>query len=452
METEGGLMAKKIYAAWNFQEYEGDAFADYLELKAQAGWHLKSISSTTGFLCFEKGEPRSRRFFAAAFFGSSMFESTEGYKVKEFRRQYEEAGWTLLCGGVPWQIFYTDDPGLPRPRLEKEQLSAVRRRTLSFGRLAPVLVLIGMLSWFLFRVVSNDPCRFFANGRGMLTSASMIFLVGGLIWENFGPFFWYCRMERRMRESGSLQEISFARVRRRNLARAGYVAFWFVMLVCGQLRSPAAWAASLFQSALIFGICMFMLWWVRERGCGTKRENIVGYFVGAIVLCLLVNVVCDRIFSQILPEEKREEPKPVLDYPVDFSAYGYEPWEEPYRYLKGSKTFLAAWQSENLKIDLPYVGGKRQESMGVDYYSSPVSAILSATRDCYPQKWLRDQKYQQEQWQEGSATVVRYRFAGYREEDLYLLYDEHRLLVLDFSYVPEEETVMEMAREFVDAP
>ena len=133
---------------------------------------------------------------------------------------------------------------------------------------------------------------------------------------------------------------------------------------------------------------------------------------------------------------------------MDFAVHGYEPWDVDYYRLYGTKSFLAAYQCENLRIEKRLPGEHRQESLQIEYYASPVSAILSATRDCYPSKWQRNQNYQKEQWKEGDAEIIRYRFTEYEKYELYLFYDGKRLLVLDFSGMPETEQVKGMIREF----
>lgn len=438
-------MAKKTYAAWTFQEYESDAFAEYLEQKAREGWHLRKIGS---LLCFEKGEPCKRRFFVTAFPYGSEFDSSYNYEVETFRKQYEEEGWTLQYGGRQWQVFYTEDPEKEPPRPDREQFLAAKRKAFSIGRWASVILLTGLLIWFLWFEVHNNPGRFFADGSGMLASISMVFLLAGVIQAPVRGFLWYHRAGRQLAESGTLPKTSFAKVRKRNWTSIIYTLFWLALLFWGWNLTTAGKAATIIQAFVTLGICSFVLWWVRECGEGTRRDNIIGYFVGAFILVFVSNMLFTGLWMRILPEEKKEEPKQVLEYPVDFAAYGYEPWEENYRYFLGTKSFLAAYQCENLMIEKRLPNERRQESLRIEYYSSPVSAILSATRDGYPSKWQRNQKFQRKQWQEGSAEVVCYQFTEYEDYELYLLYDEHRLLVLDFSDVPETALIEGMIREF----
>lgn len=443
-------MAKRSYAVWTFQEYESDAFAEYLEQKARKGWHLRKIGSAVCSLCFEKGEPCERRFFVTAFPYGSEFDSSYNYEVENFRKQYEEDGWTLQYGGRQWQVFYTEDMEKELPRPDREQFLAAKRRAFSIGRWISVILLAGLLVWFLWAGVRSNPGRFFADGSEMLATFSMVFLLAGGIWGYVRGFLWYRRAERQLETSGTLPKASFAKVRKRNWIGMIYILFWLALFFGGKNLTTAGTAAAIIQVFMTLGICSFVLWWVRECGNGTRGENIIGYFVGAFILVLIANMLFTGLWMRILPEEKKEEPKQVLEYPVDFAACGYEPREEEYHYFWGTKSFLAAYQCENLMIEKRLPNERRQESLRIEYYTSPVSAILAATRDCYPSKWQRNQTFQRTQRQEGSAWVVCYQFTEYEDYELYLLYDAHRLLVLDFSDVPETELIEGMIREFAE--
>lgn len=443
-------MAKKTYAAWTFQEYEADAFAEYLEQKARDGWHLQKIGSSVRLLCFEKGEPCERRFFVTMFSGGSVFDGSYHFGAEAFRKRYEEQGWKLQYGGRLWQIFYTEDLEKKPPKPDQEQLQAWKKRTFSFEKWFGIVLLTGLIIWLLWYGIHSNPGRFFANGSRMLASLSMIFLLAGMIQEPLRGFLWYRRARRQMEESGTLPGTSFADVRKRNWISVAYTLFWLAVLFSGRNLTMAGKAAAVIQVFLILGICSFVLWWVQNRGEGSRRDNAVGYFVGATILSFAAVQLFNGLWMQISPEEKKEEPKQVLEYPVNFAAYGYEPWEENHRDFWGTKSFLAAYQCEKLMIEKWLPHERRQESLQIEYYASPVSAILSATIDCYPSKWQRDQEFQKKQWNEGSARIIQYRFTEYEDYELYLLYDKHRLLVLDFSGVPDAGMMEGMIREFAE--
>lgn len=104
-------MAGRRYRYCNFREYEGDAFARYLEKMAEKGWYIDR-SMLNNVWSFRKGEPSKRHYNVVLMPGSSRFDIEENEGSGQFRELCEQAGWKLEHGGILWQIFYTEEEGI----------------------------------------------------------------------------------------------------------------------------------------------------------------------------------------------------------------------------------------------------------------------------------------------------------------------------------------------------
>lgn len=101
-------MAGRRYRYCNFREYEGEAFARYLEKMAAKGWYIDR-SMLNNIWSFRKGEPSKRRYNVVLMPGSSRFDIEENEGSGQFRELCSQAGWNLEYGGILWQIFYTQE-------------------------------------------------------------------------------------------------------------------------------------------------------------------------------------------------------------------------------------------------------------------------------------------------------------------------------------------------------
>lgn len=440
----------RAYAAWQFNEYESDAFAEYLEQKAQEGWHLKKIGSV--FLRFEKGESCRRRFFVITNPWVSAFESGDSFELRQYGKRYEEEGWTLQYAGQYRLVFYTEDMEKPLPDPDPEWLRRMKRRSFLPSRCLSVCILVGLVIWIFRMQMKNYPERFLTNNSRLLLFAVMALLAAMAVCELVVSAFWYRSAGRQLSSSGRLPRTCFSKVRRRTLIRMGVILGSVALILLTGFSNTAGRLAALMQGLTTVGICGFVLWWVRERGEGTGRERAVAYFVGALVLGFAANMLLTGVWMRIsLFQESGPEPSGrIMEYPVNFASYGYEPRTGDFGYLDADRSFLAAFQQENLGRQNGRTGTMGQEVLQVKYYTSPYPAVISVFRDSYPYRWMENQGYELEQGQEKGIHMDRYHFTEYTSYDLFLLYDDERLLVLDFSDVPDEALLREMAEEFAE--
>ncbi len=119
---------RRKYVFCDFREYEGDAFALYLEKMAAKGWFAKERISGSLWR-FESGQPAKRRYWAAVMPGSSLLMTEESGEAADYRELCREAGWEPECGDIIWQIFYTErEDSVPvetDPKLRLENIRSI---------------------------------------------------------------------------------------------------------------------------------------------------------------------------------------------------------------------------------------------------------------------------------------------------------------------------------------
>lgn len=431
-------MAKKKYTYLSFREYETEAMAEYLELMAAKGWMLKRMIQNAAF-CFEKQEPRQLKFCVAVVPDSSEFESKNRAEAKLFREYCEEAGWKLLYGGTLWQIFTSDEES-PTP-IETDlglRLETQKGISLSLGKWAAALVLSAFFLLGAYLLL-RDPGRTLASPKMLtvvLLTLGTAVLFPGILLSNLR---WYRKVERMLRHTGSFPKVSLRHVMVRNrVCIAACLGVLFAMMF---FMGNSGWEmiVILSRSLLIVIFCSLMISVVREHGTGNRRENAIGYFVGAMALGTLLVTAFSYVMLQIGPKQEQVEVYQRLEpFPVSFQELGYEEGESWHR--ESSRSGLAFYQMET-GTARGKNGGESQ--LHLTYYESPIPLIISGTKAHYPldrgNVWEIEKTETQ---REDGIRVTRYRYelepgndwvGEPPVQDTYLLSDRNRLFVLSFT-------------------
>lgn len=89
-----------------FEPYECNAVKEYLEMMAEKGWMLQSISMN--FFKFKKIEPRKISYSVNPLEKASIFDTEDTDEALEYRKIYEDDGWRFIDQANKVQIFMSE--------------------------------------------------------------------------------------------------------------------------------------------------------------------------------------------------------------------------------------------------------------------------------------------------------------------------------------------------------
>lgn len=445
-------MGRRKYTCLSFREYETEAMAEYLENMAALGWMLRHMIRN-GIFCFEKQEPKHVRFCVAVLPDSTEFESRNRPEAKLFREYCEEAGWKFLYGGTLWQIFTSEDEA-PVP-IETDlslQLETQKGISLSLGRWAAALVLSGFFLLGTYLLL-KEPGKTLAEPGAL----AVVFLALGMAVLFPGIMFsclrWYRKAEQMLKCTGCLPAVSLRRVmvRKRTCEAVCLGVFLYMVFFMGNSgwESVVIWGRSL----LIVIFCSLVISVVGEYGTGNRRENAIGYFVGAMVIGTLLLMLYSNIMQRLGPEREAEAYQRLEPFPVSFQELGYR--ESEIWHKESIRSGVAFYQTETgTEIDKD----GEESQLHLTYYESPIPLVISGTRTYYPRDRGNVWKIHKAEWQRADGVrVTRYRYqlkegsswVGENPvQDTYLLSDRNRLFVLSFSKAVEGDKMDAVAEQF----
>lgn len=434
-------MGRVTVRVMDFQEYDGNAFAAYLEEMAAKGWFLWTIRG--GFLWFDRDVPRRVFYLAVARPGSSEMDHVDCEEARAFREPYVQMGWKLQYGGTMWQIFASEQP-MPEVLPEKDPetwLQEMKRTMFSFGRLFSIALLVLLMAMRLC-MDFRDPVRTLASSRDLLTT-----LLLALIWllipfQYLYRLFWYRKAVRQVRETGRIPRTELSVVKRRSRAYICLCVAFFPMLFLAMGLNGSQIAAAVLNGVVLVVICNLVLYWIQHNGSESRRENAIGYGVGAVCIGWILVMLMTGIFMRFIPVQETEyEPyQRSVEVPVEFEDLGYT-FDS---YSASNRSFLAAYQREfGQKADGSY--------LSMTYYQCGIAPALKASRHQFPnRKGTAWEVTETEYPQEDGIRMVRYHcemaeperaYTLEKGRDVYVIEDRNRFLVLDYSVATEPEAV-----------
>lgn len=459
-----------------FREYEGAAYTAYLNQMAEKGWLLKSLGA--GMMWFERGIPGSRRYLAVAMPGVSVFDGESSWEAKRFRESYENAGWKLQCSRVIWQIFSRDagcvEPGDNQEEAWKsgtesgqilaqkaavstgrhlDELRQLKATSLSRGRIAVAVLNVCLLAWMIWMQLDN-PGQALASKRVLLNMLVLLAIMPMVPVRMISTACWYRRAERRMREGGTFPEPELGKIRMRNRCGMCYLAlvFGLILLTFGSSYSGSmravGFVATLAFVVVIFSVSSLLMWWIREYSTGDRREKIIGYGVGAVVISMMVMMVMTGILMRFEPTEPEETMyQRQGEFPVEFAELGFEPEEDWYR--ESSRTVLGLYQRE---VGVRIGEDGQEEHLVLEYYENRIPAVITRTLREYPRSGGDFWSVQEEiLYQEGEKRAVHYQYRRKGDvepeladevnprRDVYVISDRNRILMAAFENGAGEE-------------
>lgn len=423
---------KRKYTFYRFREYETQAFAEFLEMMAAKGWFLENICNRI-CQCFEKGEPRKLKFSVVILPPGTDNDSPYRDEAVQLRLLCEEAGWHLQYGGSLWQVFYSEEENpVPIETDLRLQLKIQKSVSLSFwevfGGLFPVVIVLQQLHLLL-----RDPGQGLADLNRVSACMVFIFLWMLVVLRLVSIVLWFRKAEKSVERSGQIPTVAFRTVKRRQyLFMIAFVLslFTIVFTAAESFRTRLIWFVAFSAFALV---CLLVEIWVERRGEGSTWDRSTASAVGSLMIGFAVVALVITGLNRLFPSNNSGDGAytRLTAFPVEFEALGFQPDE---KYLRHSgRTFLAAYQSEDgIRVDEQ---GNEIE-LRMEYYESPLPAVISKTKSLYPKTWGDTWNVTaSESFEKDGVSVVRYhcRSGGRLEKDIYVISDQNRLLVLEYS-------------------
>lgn len=193
---------RRKYVFCDFREYEGDAFALYLEQMAARGWFAKERIGSTLWR-FESGQPAQRRYWAAVMPGSSLLMTEESGEEADYRELCREAGWEPECGDHIWQIFYTErGDSVPVETDPKLRLENIRSIILTPWAVAIDWIWTVFLVGLLLFVVMTE--TFMSSAKQQAGAVVLLLMAAFWIGRQLQIMKWYKRAEECVAGGGEL--------------------------------------------------------------------------------------------------------------------------------------------------------------------------------------------------------------------------------------------------------
>ena len=434
---------KRVF--WTFSVKEAEAFAGYLEHMAAQGWYLERIGQYSMKFC--PGEPRRLRYAAAVVPGTSAWGDGDLGQIRSQQERCRAAGWEFCCRGAWWQIFSTEDPERPAPEELRpgRQLEIQRGILLSPFVTIATLILVGLFVWNICQILERPAVNLSKNVMLLLLLLELwLAVLAG--WNLIASAVWYWRGRRALRQHRDWAGPAWKRiVFKRRLGTAGLIGAAAVLCVFYEwsAESPFIPLFSVLMAAVFSGL----QGWLRRNGSSSGKKNFAAYVAISAVLVVLFTIVGSwSLFRIVGSRGDGEAPGYVRkgEFPVAFSQLGYE--EDERSYHLSQRSLIAFYQRESGR------GADGGGRLTMEYLESPVPAVIRLARDHYPDvkgnAWrMTETELPQEQ---DGISVVRCRFelvdpqGGVWTEDgfdCYLIWDDHRLLVLRYSETVEEDAI-----------
>ncbi|MGG7078561.1 DUF2812 domain-containing protein [Clostridium sardiniense] len=215
-----------------FEPYECNAVKEYLEMMAEKGWMLQSISMN--FFKFKKIEPRKISYSVNPLEKASIFDTTDTDEALEYRRIYEDDGWRFIDQANKVQIFMSEYEWKTTPiHKEPEELFKSISKASShyvFSQLA--IVILFMINIYL---------QFFSRSLDYSLSSNLSIatgiLLGSIVLANFiegvSFFCWYLKTKRKIKENEFKHYGSYKQLRIKNsIILLGIVLNVITLIVC----------------------------------------------------------------------------------------------------------------------------------------------------------------------------------------------------------------------------
>lgn len=436
-------MEKRKWTFWSFEANEMGALSAYLEQMAEKGWFPDKIGEW-GIVFYEE-EPEERRYAAAFVPGGSFMTGPDSYEARVMRERCGKAGWKFQCGGPGIQIFYARSRELPLAEPLKESLQfSIQKKRLLNSRIVTAL-LVGFFVWAM-RDIWENPAKSFADpdrlADGILLAVLSVFF-GVKVLESL---LWFLKAKRQMKEQKVLFKHSLSYVRAKTLGTAFLTGV--LLAVFFGISGFVSRNAMVFLAIMIlFVILLGMQSWIRLHESGDTRVKRVKYALCSVAVSVIFSGAAVFLMEKCIPEIRAfQENTWEWLYPPEEIAPEFDRIEN--YHLENLKSPAAVYQSQ---IGRSSETGNR---LMIEYFESTIPAVFRFGSSAYPKD--RGDKWRITRTEvlsgDPSLSIERFHYSldipgsSVREDpedafDTYVITDENRMLVLNFSESSEPDAV-----------
>jgi hypothetical protein len=348
----------------NFEIYEADALAEYLETMAEAGWMLESIKRT---LVFKRIEPQKIKFTVDIMENASVFDSFYDKKTMEYRGFCTDTGWEHLSTNGIFHIFYSKDENVIPIHTDQEvQFHVISKNMLGKtipSYLYPLLMTIFFLFINRYQSITSLTMNLTLIGPIAFLFAdiiSIIMLLSALVW--------YVRGKSAIKNKTVIpkRNIKYIKIRSLiiNLIMVMILIAAALFLLEEVVRKPTVARIILpliLMSIVTFIVIIKVLTVLQEKYSFSRNVNRSIYIVTGIVLtAVTMFVVMSSVFSGIWHNSRVDnrstskiKPK-ITSEDLGYISKNDKDWDYAESIIASSETYLEIPTSRDTPYSLDY--------------------------------------------------------------------------------------------------
>ena len=327
---------------FNFLPFECSAVEEYLEIMAEKGWLLESI--TGNFLKFKKIEPTKIKYSVDVFHKVSIFDCKNSNVALEYREYCESAGWKYICEKGKVQIFYTEDDKeiIPIHTDENEKFKSVFKASLSYVLNQLLLILI-----FIFNIYTQlfmgDASFALGSNLGVLSILAMFSFILINTIEIINFVIWSIKARAKIKENKFMPYNSYKQLKQKNTLKNFYsLTILLILLKILVFDNKGSNGSSILPVIIIF-IPIIVMGCIKifiNKKRYSKNTNMAITISTMIVSIYLVLIVSGFVIFQSI--NKSEENKVSTEkVNLTFVDFGYKESDDTSPHIRFDKSIIA---------------------------------------------------------------------------------------------------------------
>ena len=416
---------------FNFLPFECSAAEEYLEIMAEKGWLLESI--TGNFFKFKKIEKAKIKYSVDVFQKVSIFDCKNSNVALEYREYCESAGWKYICEKGKIQIFYTEDDKeiIPIHTDENEKFKSVFKTSLYYIINQLFLILMFILNIYI-QLFLGDGSFALGSNLGVFSIVAVFSFILITTIEIINFVIWSIKARGKIKENKFMPYNNYKQLRQKNRLKNFYSLTIILILLKILVFDNKGSNGSSVLFALIICIPIVIMSCIKifiNKKRYSKNTNMAITISMMIVSIYLILIVSGFLLFQSI--NKLEENK-VLTEKVNltFVDFGYKESDNTNPYIRIDKSIIA----------------KR-----IDYSESNEDNYLSYTilESKYP--WIvkfhenrllnKPKKYDLDIKKESTNLSAEITVYSYRDKKSFILVSEDKVINIskDFSDISDDE-------------
>ena len=269
-----------------YSPYECSAVEEYLEIMAERGWLLESISKP--FFKFKRIEPKKLKFSVDILNKISYFDPNDSNDALNYREYCEAAGWKYLCQDKKIQVFYAEDYNstIDIHTDENEKFKAVFNASI-FEVIMQIFLVIVMGFNFYMQVFALDSTYLLTSNVSLVSSLIIGAFVIISTTRTINFFIWVIKARKKLKKNRFMPYNNYKQLKRKNIFTLAWI-FIILTTFCvmtflenrGDMKSGVIIAAVIIPVVLLVGIQCF----IKSRKY--SKELNIALTIGSIVFYL----------------------------------------------------------------------------------------------------------------------------------------------------------------------